>query len=193
MDCEEVADARRGCGCARDTCRRFGVDDHAGHARTGQREGARVRARGCAVRRGGRARRPGFRALLDEPAAGPRFALLRRDGRGLALLARDAGTDRYGSAVAGESGLRRAGGRASARLVPGTRRHVRDYRLRRRPERARRGLPRARLLAVVEDHALGRGATRSPTSARTRPRTIRTACRSTPTAMRCSRCRGISL
>src|SRR6476619_6291358 len=70
---EEVADARRCRGCARDTRRCFGVDDHAGHARTGQREGARVRAGGWALRRRGRARRPGFRALLDEPATGPRF------------------------------------------------------------------------------------------------------------------------
>src|SRR3954464_5880415 len=53
-----------------------GVDDYDDHARTGQCEGARVRARGCAVRRRGRTRWPGFRALLDEPAAGPRFPLL---------------------------------------------------------------------------------------------------------------------
>src|SRR6478672_8071440 len=30
-DYEEVADARSGCGCARDTRRCFGLDDHAGH------------------------------------------------------------------------------------------------------------------------------------------------------------------
>ena len=41
-----------------------------------------------------------------------------------------------GSAVAGEPGGHRAGGRASAHLLPGTRRHVRDHRLWRRSEHA---------------------------------------------------------
>src|SRR4029450_1477392 len=54
--------ARGGLGCVRDSSGRLRVDDHAGHARAGQRERPRVRPRRCALRRRGRTRRAGLPA-----------------------------------------------------------------------------------------------------------------------------------
>ena len=140
---------------------RLCVDDHESHAGARQSPWACVRARGRPVRCRVRAWRAVVGALLFERRSRRRFPLLRRDWGDLALLGGPAGTRGDGSTLAREPELPRPGKRASAHLVPGTRRHVRDDRLRRRTarlEERRSPGSRLELRPVAEDRAVGREA-----------------------------------